>query len=82
VKRAYLELERAGVIVTRQGKGSFVADTLEAPRTLALEEFHAQLAGLLTAARKLGLAPPDVLDHVEKALAESQSADRGEGKTP
>ncbi|NJR72051.1 MAG: GntR family transcriptional regulator [Gammaproteobacteria bacterium] len=26
VKRAYLELERAGVIVTRQGKGSFVAE--------------------------------------------------------
>ena len=27
VKRAYLELERDGVIVTRQGKGSFVADS-------------------------------------------------------
>ena len=27
VKRAYLELEREGVIVTRQGKGSFVADS-------------------------------------------------------
>ena len=26
VKRAYLELERDGVIVTRQGKGSFVAE--------------------------------------------------------
>ena len=29
VKRAYLELERDGVIVTRQGKGSFVADTAD-----------------------------------------------------
>ncbi|XZE21391.1 GntR family transcriptional regulator [Pirellulaceae bacterium SH449] len=26
IKRAYLELERDGVIVTRQGRGSFVAD--------------------------------------------------------
>ena len=82
VKRAYLELERAGVIVTRQGKGSFVADTLEAPRTLALEEFRAQLAGLLAAARKLGLEPREVLDHVENALAEPQSNDPGEGTTP
>src|SRR5690606_8463541 len=29
VKRAYLELEREGVIVSRQGKGSFVADNVE-----------------------------------------------------
>ena len=29
VKRAYLELERDGVIVTRQGKGSFVADSAD-----------------------------------------------------
>ena len=29
VKRAYLELERSGIIVTRQGKGSFVAETAD-----------------------------------------------------
>ena len=29
VKRAYLELERDGVIVTRQGKGSFVAENVD-----------------------------------------------------
>jgi len=40
VKRAYLELERAGVIVTRPGKGSFVADTLDLARQLAVKEFR------------------------------------------
>lgn len=69
VKRAYLELERAGVIVTRQGKGSFVADTLDATRTLAAEEFQAQLTGLLDAARKLGLDRQSIVERVEEALS-------------
>ena len=69
VKRAYLELERAGVIVTRQGKGSFVADALDAPRALAAEEFQAQLQKLLDAARKLGLSREDLVGRVEQALS-------------
>ena len=69
VKRAYLELERAGVIVTRQGKGSFVADTLDATQALATEEFQLQLKGLLDAARKLALSPREILDRVEQALS-------------
>ena len=69
VKRAYLELERAGVIVTWQGKGSFVADAVDATRTLAAQEFQAQLDGLLGAASKLGLSPQDVVGRVEDALA-------------
>ncbi len=72
VKRAYQELERAGVIVTRHGKGSFVADTLDVPRTLALQEFRAQLAGLLAAARKLGLGADEILGQVEQALADTE----------
>lgn len=68
VKRAYLELERAGVIVTRQGKGSFLADALEMPRNLAFEEFHAQLERLLAVARKLGLSRQEILDQVGAAL--------------
>lgn len=69
VKRAYLELERAGVIATRQGKGSFVADTLDATRNLAAEEFQSQLKGLLDAARKLGLDRQDIVERVEQALS-------------
>ena len=74
VKRAYLELERAGVIVTRQGKGSFVADTLEATQALANEEFQLQLKGLLDAARKLALSPREILDRVEQALSDPPHA--------
>ena len=74
VKRAYLELERAGVIVTRQGKGSFVADTLDATQALATEEFQLQLKGLLDAARKLALSPREILDRVEQALSDPPHA--------
>lgn len=69
VKRAYLELERAGVIVTRQGKGSFVADALDATRNLATSEFQAALQGLLDAARTLGLERREIVDRVEQALS-------------
>ena len=76
VKRAYLELERAGVIVTWQGKGSFVADAVDATRTLAAQEFEAQLNGLLDAATRLGLSPRDVVGRVEVALSNQPDASR------
>lgn len=74
VKRAYLELERAGVIVTWQGKGSFVADAVDATRALAAEEFQTQLKGLLDAARKLGLDRREILGRVEQALSSPPEA--------
>ena len=80
VKRAYLELERAGVIVTRQGKGSFVADALDATRTLAAQEFQAQLNGLLDAARKLGLSRRDIVGRVEDALSDASDAPQASTK--
>jgi GntR family transcriptional regulator len=68
VKRAYLELERSGVIVTRHGKGSFVADALDATRGLATADFETQLQGLLDAACKLGLGRNDLLGRVGEAF--------------
>jgi GntR family transcriptional regulator len=43
IKRAYLELERAGVISTRHGKGSFVADSPGLQSTLQEESFREHL---------------------------------------
>lgn len=74
VKRAYLELERAGVIVTWQGKGSFVADAVDATRARAAQDFELQLNGLLDAATKLGLGPNEVVSRVEDALANAPDA--------
>lgn len=51
VKRAYLELERAGVITTRQGKGSFVSEQSAArdAQQGELERLIAQTAALADA---------------------------------
>ncbi len=74
VKRAYLELERTGVIVTRHGIGSFVADTQDLPRQLAQEEFDTHLLGMLRAANKLGMPAAAVTEVVHNSLASELTA--------
>jgi GntR family transcriptional regulator len=69
VKRAYLELERAGVIVTRQGKGSFVAETQDMHKQLIRDEFDTHLMGMLHAATKLGMQENDIVGQVNAAMA-------------
>ncbi len=55
VKRAYSDLERAGVIVTRQGKGSFVADDAQLGMKLQQEQLDSHLAAAVDVAQVLGL---------------------------
>lgn len=54
IKRAYLELERDGVILTRQGKGSFVADQPGLATDLLDREMRDLLARAIAAGRLLG----------------------------
>ncbi len=79
VKRAYLELERAGVIVTRPGKGSFVADSLDLARQMAARDFQACMEGMLVAANKLGMSPESVLNEIEQELVSHKETLRGVG---
>lgn len=67
VRRAYEELERAGVIVTRQGKGSVVAERGNLPTVLMREALQQQLDALLASAARLGLSRHDLLRLVEQA---------------
>tara|TARA_R110002020_G_scaffold11895_39_gene44380 strand:- start:1827 stop:2234 length:408 start_codon:yes stop_codon:yes gene_type:complete len=60
VRRAYEELERAGVIATRQGKGSVVAERSDLPTVLMHEELQRQLEALLAIATRLGLSRADL----------------------
>ena len=71
VKRAYLELERAGVIVTRHGKGSFVADTQELPQALLRADLERQLRALRAAAARLGIG----IDELQRMLADARAGE-------
>jgi GntR family transcriptional regulator len=57
VKRAYLELERSGIIVTRQGKGSFVAETADLRTRLQHGELDEHLSSAIEVGRQLGFSP-------------------------
>ena len=61
VKRAYLELEQDGVIVTRHGKGSFVAESGSTARELQLQKLDEHLRGAADIARQLGLSSDELL---------------------
>jgi GntR family transcriptional regulator len=67
VRRAYEELERAGVIATRQGKGSVVADRADLPTDLMRQDLQRQLEALLACATRLGLPRSELLRLVEAA---------------
>lgn len=77
VKRAYLELERAGIIVTRLGKGSFVADSLDLPRQLAFTDFRAGLQTMVDAAERLQMRDDEVVHAVKAELRSRDSVVAG-----
>ena len=68
IKRAYLELERDGVIVTRQGKGSFVAETADLSTQLRRDELDTHLTAAATLGRQLGLSGDDLTARLRQIL--------------
>src|SRR5919204_4200042 len=66
VARVYAELERAGVVETRRGVGTFVrARHFEAARRSDRErELRALADRFLAEAAALGFSPDEVLDHL------------------
>jgi len=67
IKRAYLELEREGVIATQQGKGSWVSESLDM-EILQREELiqHLQQAGKL--AKSLAVPEDELLQMIKKYI--------------
>jgi GntR family transcriptional regulator len=69
VKRAYFELEREGIIVTCQGKGSFIADgSPELGTRVRQEELLRHLTATIEISKLLGWGPREIND----ALSEIQ----------
>ncbi|MGH7968599.1 MAG: GntR family transcriptional regulator [Limisphaerales bacterium] len=62
VARAYLELERAGVVVKRHGSGTYISDTgSPLARKERLRILSQRIDDLLTEARHLGVEPDELL---------------------
>lgn len=72
IKRAYLELEHEGVIVTRQGKGSFVADRVELSTDLKEQELQQHLEAAVRLARLLGLTTEQLAERLRTIDADEQ----------
>lgn len=70
VKRAYEELERAGLILTRQGKGSVVADQPGPARERLETSLREHLSAALADAERLGLTPEDLRQRLDALLSE------------
>jgi GntR family transcriptional regulator len=68
VKRAYLELEREGVIVTQHGKGSFVALEPDLRPRLFERELTQLLEQVSRLGLLLGLTPETLLDRLRRAI--------------
>ena len=68
VKRAYQELEKEGVIVTQQGKGSFVARIDDLGLRLREEELEQHLNAAIEVARSLGLDAGELKSRLDELM--------------
>jgi GntR family transcriptional regulator len=68
VKRAYLDLESEGVIVTRHGKGSFVADVNGLAGELKEEQMDEHLNQAAEIGRLLGFTPDELAERLRRVL--------------
>jgi GntR family transcriptional regulator len=76
VKRAYLELEREGVIQTQQGKGSQVAANTGLGTRLRVQELAQHLEQATRIAAMMGLRPKELEHRLREAsdrLAEKET---------
>lgn len=67
VKRAYLDLESEGVIVTRHGKGSFVAEGGNVANAIQNQKLDEHLDAAAGIARQLGLSPEELAARLRRA---------------
>lgn len=60
VKRAFQELERQGILVSRQGRGTFVAEHVNLSSVLHEEELKTHMRAALSVATQMGLSEQEL----------------------
>jgi GntR family transcriptional regulator len=76
VKRAYAELEQAGVIVTQAGRGSFVSAQPDLQLQLLQQQLQQQLDQAIDIAKQLQLTEEQILDTVQQQLEQRREPRR------
>jgi GntR family transcriptional regulator len=77
VKRAYLELEREGVIVTHHGKGSQIAPNADLKTRIREQELEEHLEQAVRLGAQMGLSPGDLETRL-RATGERLAANKEE----
>jgi GntR family transcriptional regulator len=72
IKRAYLELEREGVIATRQGKGSIVAERPGLQSRIQERELRDHLQQVANLGLLLGISKTEMQRRIAEAYEQSQ----------
>lgn len=68
IKRAYLDLESEGVIVTRHGKGSFVAEAQELAKDMRRAELDTHLRAAAEIAQSLEMKDRELIERLRATL--------------
>lgn len=77
IKRAYLDLEKEGLTLTRAGLGTFVANVNRAGlRREKLQEYRSELTRLLETGRKFGIAASDIHELIDSIEETGDGTDR------
>jgi GntR family transcriptional regulator len=72
IKRAYLELERNGIITTRQGKGSVVSDNPGPSTSIARRELESHVNEAVQLGALLGLSKTELQRRIAEAYEKHQ----------
>src|SRR5215469_12967120 len=74
VKRAYLEMEHAGLIVTQHGKGSFVTADIASGPEIFEQEMVSHLEEAARLGATMGMSEREIVSRLRKALDETEDA--------
>ena len=73
VSRAYLELERMGVVNSLQGKGTFIAEQeLSLDEVVRAQKLREIVSELMSRASEYGFRPEEIRDELDNRLLESK----------
>jgi GntR family transcriptional regulator len=82
VKRAYLELEREGLIITQHGKGSFVSSSSAIGPQIYEQELSNHLEEAARLGATIGMSDREIVSRLRRALGEVDDVRPANSRNP